>query len=161
MTLTNLDAVIVGGGLAGLCCAQDLEAEGLDWRLLEASDRLGGRVRTDQVDGFLLDRGFQVLLTAYPEARRRLDYPTLDLRPLYPGARIRRGGRFRRLADPFRRPGDAVRSFLHREVGATDALAVLRLRWNALARSEEEIFALPDRSTREHLEAVRQRLAAL
>ena len=66
--------VIIGGGLAGLTCAKILHADGTEFILLEGSDAVGGRVRTDEVDGFLLDRGFQVLLTAYPETQRQLDY---------------------------------------------------------------------------------------
>jgi phytoene dehydrogenase-like protein len=75
--------VIVGAGLAGLACARVLAAAGRPFRILEASNAVGGRVRTDVVDGFLLDRGFQVFLPAYPEARRVLDYEALDLRPIY------------------------------------------------------------------------------
>jgi len=77
---TGVDVLIVGGGLAGLACARALQEKGVSFEILEASDGLGGRVRTDEVDGFLLDRGFQVLLTAYPEAQRVLNYPKLDLR---------------------------------------------------------------------------------
>ena len=61
-------------------------------------------MRTDEVDGFLLDRGFQVLLTAYPECRRQLDYAALELREFFPGAMVRLGGRFHTVADPWRRP---------------------------------------------------------
>ena len=56
---------IIGGGLAGLACAHALQARGAEWTLFEASDAVGGRVRTDMVDGFRLDRGFQVYLTGY------------------------------------------------------------------------------------------------
>ncbi len=73
------DVLIAGGGLAGLACARHLHEHGISFQLLEASDAVGGRVRTDHVAGFLLDRGFQVLLTAYPEAQRVLDYSRLDL----------------------------------------------------------------------------------
>ncbi len=75
------DVIIVGGGLAGLCAARTLHEHGVSFQLYEAADDVGGRVRTDEVDGFLLDRGFQVLLTAYPEAQRVLDYDTLELQP--------------------------------------------------------------------------------
>src|SRR5687768_15038283 len=68
------DVLIVGAGLAGLSCARRLREVGVSFQVLEAADAVGGRVRTDVVDGFRLDRGFQVLLTAYPEARRMLDY---------------------------------------------------------------------------------------
>ena len=78
--------VVVGAGLAGLACAIRLQQEGLEVSVLEASDGVGGRVRTDLVEGFRLDRGFQVLLTAYPETRRMLDAAALDLRTFLPGA---------------------------------------------------------------------------
>ncbi|MFP3869223.1 MAG: FAD-dependent oxidoreductase [Desulfobacteraceae bacterium] len=65
-----MDVLIVGAGLAGLSCARRLYQEGISYLILEASDGVGGRVRTDRLEGFLLDRGFQVLQTAYPEARR-------------------------------------------------------------------------------------------
>src|ERR1700688_3845969 len=74
------EVVIIGAGLAGLSCALSLEAAGVPVTLLEASDRPGGRISTDLVEGFRLDRGFQVLLTAYPEAKRLLDYDALQLK---------------------------------------------------------------------------------
>src|SRR6186997_2797326 len=98
------DVVIVGAGLAGLACAQDLTRAGVACTVLEASDGVGGRVRTDAVDGYLLDRGFQILLTAYPEVQRRLDVPALEVGLFEPGAAIRHGGRFHRVSDPLRRP---------------------------------------------------------
>lgn len=76
--------LIVGGGLAGLACAIRLHEAGAQPAIFEASDAVGGRVRTDLVDGFLLDRGFQVYLDAYPEAGKLLDKASLDLRPLSP-----------------------------------------------------------------------------
>ncbi len=102
------EVAIVGAGLAGLACGRELTSRGLSCVLLEASDGVGGRARTDLVDGFQLDRGFQVLLTAYPEAQRVLDYPSLQLRPFEPGALVRYQGRFHRIADPWRRPSAAL-----------------------------------------------------
>jgi len=96
--------VIVGGGVSGLSCAHRLHQAGVPFTLLEASDVPGGRVRTDQHEGFLLDRGFQVLLTAYPEAGRILNYKQLGLRKFTSGALIRSGGKFHRLVDPWRQP---------------------------------------------------------
>ena len=78
--LRTPDVLIVGAGLAGLSCARYLADSGISFQIIEASDGIGGRVRTDEHQGFLLDRGFQVLLTAYPEAQRTLDYHSLDLR---------------------------------------------------------------------------------
>jgi phytoene dehydrogenase-like protein len=106
MERTNVDAdvIIVGAGLAGLACARRIAAAGLDPIVLEAADVPGGRVRTERVGGFLLDHGFQVLPTAYPEARAVLDYAALDLKAFAPEAWVRHAGRFRRISDPWRRP---------------------------------------------------------
>ena len=91
-------------GLAGLVCAQDLNRAGVACTVLEVSDGVGGRVRTDEVDGFRFDRGFQILLTAYPEVQRRLDVAALEVDLFEPGAAIRRRGRFHRVSDPLLRP---------------------------------------------------------
>ena len=71
---SDMDAIIIGGGLAGLACARRLVEAGKRCQILEADDRIGGRVRTDTVDGFRLDRGFQVFLTAYPAAEAVLAF---------------------------------------------------------------------------------------
>ncbi|OKI65073.1 NAD(P)/FAD-dependent oxidoreductase [Micromonospora sp. CB01531] len=98
------DVVIVGGGLAGLAAARRLHRAGVPWRLLEAGDRLGGRVATDEVDGYLLDRGFQVLNTAYPRLGGLLDLAALNLGWFSAGVLVRRGDRLDRLANPLREP---------------------------------------------------------
>jgi phytoene dehydrogenase-like protein len=104
MTSSNDAVIIIGGGIAGLACARRLHTAGIPFALLEASDRIGGRIRTDRQDGYLMDRGFQVLQTAYPEARQVLDYRRLNLRPFAPGVMIRIRGRFFTIADPRRMP---------------------------------------------------------
>ena len=146
--------VIVGAGLAGLSCARELNRRGFEVSVLEASDGVGGRVRTDRVDGFQMDRGFQVYLTAYPEGRAALDHEALDLRPFEPGALIWYDGRLHRVADPFRKPG-ALWSTLRAPVGSPfDKLRVARLR-SALRKAEpsELIEADDDRTT---IEALRE-----
>ena len=80
--MTAPDVLVVGAGLAGLCCGRRLAQCGITFQILEASDGVGGRVRTDLIDGFRLDRGFQIYLPAYPEGRRVLDYGPLDLEPV-------------------------------------------------------------------------------
>jgi len=152
---TRPDVLIVGGGLAGLCCARELQDKGVRSQILEASDGLGGRVRTDEVDGFLLDRGFQVLLTAYPEARRVLDYARLDLRSFAPGAISWYAGRMNKLIDPWRTPR-AWAEVLRSEFGTLgDKLRMARLRNRLRTSSIEEIFRRPDRPTKDALLAER------
>lgn len=143
--------VIVGAGLAGLCCAIELGRRGLPWLLLEAGDAVGGRVRSDTIDGFTLDRGFQVLLTAYPEARRLLDYEALDLRAFEPGALIRRGGSFHRVSDPLRRPQHALAS-LRAPVGTLADKARIGLLGARLRTTEaHRLVEGPDVATVRHL----------
>jgi phytoene dehydrogenase-like protein len=108
---SQADVVIVGAGLAGLTAARVLEQRGISAVLLEASDGVGGRVRSDNVDGFILDRGFQVLLTGYPEIHRHLNIPALDLRIFEPRAIVWREGKGSVVGDPFRRPKTFVIMF--------------------------------------------------
>ncbi len=104
--------MVVGAGLAGLAAARRLTAAGLGVRVLEAADDVGGRVRTDEVDGFLLDRGFQLYNPAYPEGRRVLDHRALDLCAYVPGVVVAVGTHRYRLADPRRQPGWTLASAL-------------------------------------------------
>ena len=141
----HADVIVIGAGLSGLACALTLKDNGLEPLLIEAADRAGGRIRTDHRDGFLLDRGFQVLQTWYPEARRFLDYGRLDLRPFYPGALVRAGGRTHRVSDVWRRPLRLPEMLLS-PVGTTaDKLRLLRLRRDCLAGDLEALYARPDR----------------
>lgn len=126
--------LIIGAGLAGLACARRLTQSGLTCTILEASDGIGGRVRTDRVEGFQLDRGFQILLSGYPEARKALNYATLDLMPFHPGALIRYAGRFHVMSDLFRRPQDLVQTLVSPIGSFTDKLRMLRVRRDALSQ---------------------------
>lgn len=139
---SNCDVVVVGGGLAGLTCARRLAARGADVHVLEASDDVGGRVRTDEVGGFLIDRGFQVLLPAYPALRSEVDVAELDLQPFRREARIWAGDRFVDLADPFAHPLSALRSLPHIPGGVAGARAVLRMRAAALRGPVNELVGV-------------------
>ncbi|MFF4338542.1 FAD-dependent oxidoreductase [Kitasatospora sp. NPDC001540] len=94
------DAIVVGAGVAGLTAATALAAQGLDVQVLEATERVGGRMATRELDGFRLDHGGHLLNTAYPELARRLDLDRLELRPLAPGVLVHGGGRSYRVGDP-------------------------------------------------------------
>jgi phytoene dehydrogenase-like protein len=145
------DVIVVGAGLAGLACARTLVAAGLDVVVLEASDGVGGRVRTDEVDGFRLDRGFQILLTAYPELARWVDPDELDLCRFAPGARVRVDGRFHTVGDPLRRP-QALASTLLAPVGSPlDKLRLLGAVASVRRGTVPDLLRRPDRTTAERL----------
>ena len=142
---------IVGAGLAGLSCARELRAHGIESIIFEASNGVGGRVRTDEYEGFLLDRGFQVLLTAYPECQRLLDYSALRLKPFYPGALVRFEGKFHKVADPWRHPADAAAT-LGSPIGTfADKLRVASLRTSVTSVPLPELLKRPESSTAEAL----------
>lgn len=148
------DVVVIGAGLAGLTCARRLVGAGLDVRVLEASDGIGGRVRTDEVDGFLLDRGFQVILTAYDELHRAVDVDALELRAFAPGSLVWKDGGLHRLADPFRTPLAAVAGVFAPVGSLADKLRVARLRQRLLADPSDACFDGPERTTEEELAAL-------
>ncbi len=149
MTTSNeMPVVIVGGGLAGLCCAKHLHAAGVPIRLIEATERVGGRVATDNIDGFLLDRGFQVFLTAYPEAQRVLNHRALGLRPFYRGALVQVGAERYRIADPWSYPLAGLRSVFAPVARCRDFRRVARLRKEAL---QPDAGGRKDVSTRHYL----------
>jgi glycine/D-amino acid oxidase-like deaminating enzyme len=118
------NVVVAGAGLAGLACAVRLHEAGVPVRVLEAADAVGGRVRTDIVDGFRLDRGFQVFNTAYPEARRVLDLKALDLRPFASGLLVFHEGRRERVMLPWKHPAHAL-SGVFADVGSARDKAAL------------------------------------
>jgi phytoene dehydrogenase-like protein len=143
----DTDVVIVGGGLAGLSCALTLNENGIESQIVESADEVGGRVQTDRLGGFLLDRGFQVLLSAYPAAQKLLDYDALKLRAFTPGAMVRHNGKFEAVTDPRRRPWK-VMSTLTSEVGTLrDKVQTASVGVPLMTKSMEDIFRKPESST--------------
>lgn len=130
MRAESPEIVIVGAGLSGLACARKLAKEGLRFRIYEASSSVGGRVRTDEVDGFLLDRGFQMFLPAFPMAKKVLDYDPLDLKFFCRGVDVFYAGGFRRLVDPLHHPLQALKRF-------NDVLVPWRDKWFTLLLRNE------------------------
>lgn len=150
--------VVVGAGVAGLVCARRLAAEGVDVLLVEASDGVGGRVRTDvHPEGYLLDRGFQVFIDQYPCVRAELDFKALSLQPFRPGALVHTlsksggGGSLSLVADPFRRPQDVVAGVLAPVGSLLDKAKVGLYRLSASTWSYDEVFGRPETTTYEHL----------
>jgi phytoene dehydrogenase-like protein len=139
--------VIVGAGLAGLACAQDLVAAGIPVQIVEAADAVGGRMRTDRQGGFLLDRGFQVFNTAYPQVKRRLNLRALQLRPFTPGALLQTGDQRLRFTDPTRQPAGVADLLRGRLGGPADVLALARLSAADMLLPVRLIKQQPDRTT--------------
>jgi glycine/D-amino acid oxidase-like deaminating enzyme len=142
--VTDHDVVIVGAGLAGLVAALDLTKAGLDVRLLDRAEEPGGRVAGEIVDGFVVDRAFQVLNTSYPQVRRRLDLTALDLRLFTSGALVRRDGRLHRLVDPRRHPGGLASTLASGLLPWRDKLALARYAARAGYRPVAELLAEPE-----------------
>ncbi|MGO8948321.1 MAG: NAD(P)/FAD-dependent oxidoreductase [Ktedonobacterales bacterium] len=138
--------LVVGAGVAGLTCAKVVSEAGQDVRVLEASDHVGGRVWTDHnADGFLLDRGFQVLFTAYPGARRQLDFEALKLHEFSPGAVLIRNGAWHALGDPWKQLSSLGPTISNPLLTSGDKLRTALLRRYARRRSLEAIFKGPIR----------------
>ena len=148
----NGDAVVVGGGVAGLIAATRLAESDVNVTLYERRPDVGGRVRSREVDGFTLDRGFQVLFTSYPAVARELDVGELDLRSFAPGATICRPGSRAVLSDPLRDPRHAVESAFNHEVPFSDKLRTLALRYDLSKRPNDEFFVGRDASIRAYLD---------
>ena len=151
MIASEKKVLIAGGGLAGLACAIRLHEAGARPFIFEGSDGVGGRVRTDHLDGFLLDRGFQVFLDAYPEAGSLLDKESLDLRAFRPGALVYGASGMQRVMDVFREPRYLMQSALAPIGSLADKLRVARLRWRLMRRTTEEIAGHEDMTTESYL----------
>jgi phytoene dehydrogenase-like protein len=133
--------IIVGAGLAGLTCAKELTEAGRQVLVLEATDQIGGRVRTDyHEDGYRLDRGFQVLFTAYPAAARHLNYEKIKQRKFDPGAILIKNGKRYPIADPLRDPRHMFSSVFNPLIPPLDKARVLRLVAQLARRSTADIF---------------------
>ncbi len=139
--MENADVVIIGAGVAGLIAAIELERAGVHPVILEASDVPGGRLKTDLIDGYLMDHGFQVLLTAYREAQHYLDYASLGLKNFDPGATIYTGEKTYELSDPLRQPGQLIPMLFSGVGSLSDKLKVAQLARTLKKQNPAELFA--------------------
>ena len=144
---SQCDVVIVGAGLAGLSAAREIQRHGHSVIVLESSDAVGGRVRTDIVDGFQLDRGFQVMLTAYPELQSQVDMRALDLRPFDPGALVWRNGKGHAVSDPFRKPQTLATTAFAPIGSVFDKARIVVLRARVMRRKPAALLGGQDVST--------------
>ena len=145
---------IIGGGISGLIAARVLEEHGLSATIIEATDRLGGRVKTDVVDGYSLDHGFQVLLTAYPAAKKYLDFDALELQEFLPGSAIFKNGKQKIIGDPLRNLSLLLPTLFSGIGTVNDKLKILALNRRLKKKSIQNIFAEKEQTTRVYLENI-------
>ena len=145
------EVVIIGAGLAGLSCARVLQEHDIDFTLLEKTDRPGGRIKTDRVDGFQLDHGFQVLQTGYPDISKYLNLDELELSSFPSGVAIRYDDKFHVVADPRRHPSSFY-STMAAPIGSMgDRFKLLKLAGSLARRPMEHIFESPEEPTMDFL----------
>ncbi|WP_143961026.1 protoporphyrinogen/coproporphyrinogen oxidase [Litoribacter populi] len=141
---------IIGAGMAGLVAAYELEAVGYRPVILESSDSVGGRVRTDLKNGYLLDRGFQIFLTGYPEGKRYLDYDALNLKYFDPDMVILRSDGSMHVTDPFLNPAGIFSMALSKVGNTKDKIKLFTISAGLMQKSEEQIFKTDVLTTREY-----------
>ena len=145
---------IIGGGISGLIAARVLEEHGLSATIIEATDRLGGRVKTDVVDGYSLDHGFQVLLTAYPAAKKYLDFDALELQEFLPGSAIFKNGKQKIIGDPLRNISLLLPTLFSGIGTVNDKLKILALNRRLKKKSIQNIFTEKEQTTHVYLENI-------
>ncbi|WP_191906158.1 MULTISPECIES: NAD(P)/FAD-dependent oxidoreductase [unclassified Haloarcula] len=145
------DVVVAGGGLAGLVAARHLAESGRDVTVFEQRSDVGGRIRTTHEDGYTFDRGFQVMFTAYPAAKRELDIEELSPRTFTPGATIASPNHRSVLSDPLRNPSAAPQTLLNTDVRTADKLRLFRLQRELAGIEPVELLSRGGRTIREYL----------
>lgn len=143
---------IIGAGISGLIAAKVLEDHGFAPIILEATDRPGGRVKTDIVDGFQLDHGFQVLLSQYPAAQKYLNYQALDLQAFEAGACIFSNGKARFFGDPLRNTSMLFPTLFSGVGSLLDKIKIFQLNRRLNKKTLAEIFASPETTTLQYLQ---------
>ena len=142
---------IIGGGVSGLIAARVLEKKGFNPIILEASERVGGRIKTDIIEGYQLDHGFQVLLTAYPAVKKYLDYDALDLQFFLPGASIFKAHTQSIIGDPLRDVSLLISTLFSGIGSISDKFKILKLNHKIKKKSLTDIFSEKEQTTLSYL----------
>ena len=145
---------IIGAGVSGLIAARVLEDNGYSPVIIEATERAGGRMKTDIVNGFQLDHGFQVLLTAYPAAQKYLDFDALELQQFLPGASIFKSGKQKIIGDPLKELSLLFSTLFSGIGNVGDKLKILKLNSDLKKKSTSVIFSEKEQTTFSYLQAV-------
>ncbi|WP_419211594.1 FAD-dependent oxidoreductase [Maribacter sp. X9] len=145
---------IIGAGVSGLVAAVTLEKQGYSPTIYEATDRVGGRVKTDIIEGYQLDHGFQVLLDAYPMSQKYLDYEPLELQKFLPGAQVFHSGKSSIIGDPLRSLSLLIPTLTSKIGTLGDKLKVLKLNTHLKKKTLVEIFEEPETSTIDYLKSI-------
>ena len=151
MNRNSIKVHIIGGGISGLVAAQVLENHGISPVIIDADDRVGGRVKTDIVKGFQLDRGFQVLLSSYSAAKKYLDYKSLDLQPLKAGSCVFVGGKQCFFGDPLRDLSLFIPTLFSTLGTLGDKLKIAKLNFHLQKKTIDKIFEDREITTKEYL----------
>lgn len=149
--MSDFDVIIIGAGISGLSTANYLSNSDLKIKVLEAEDGPGGRVRSYEKEGFILDRGFQVFLPAYPEARNLLSYEQLDLQYFMNGACVVGESKPFFIVDPLNSPKYIFNALFDSNVSLSDKLKLFQLRQSVLSKSVDSIFSAEELKTREKI----------
>jgi protoporphyrinogen oxidase len=142
---------IIGGGVSGLIAASILEKNGFNPTVLEATERVGGRIKTDIIDGYQLDHGFQVILTAYPAVIKYLDYKALELQLFLPGASIFKAHRQSIIGDPLRDISLLISTLFSGIGSISDKFKILKLNHKIKKKSLTDIFSEKEQTTISYL----------
>jgi protoporphyrinogen oxidase len=142
---------IIGAGISGLIAAQILENHGYHPTIIEGSATIGGRVKSDVIKGYTLDHGFQVLLTSYPAAKQYLNYDTLDLQELLPGATIFKNGKQQTIGDPLRSLSLLIPTLFSSIGLVSDKIKILKLNTMLKKKKLFTIFKEDEKTTLQYL----------
>ena len=153
MNKNSIKVHIIGGGISGLVAAQVLENHGLSPVIIDANDRVGGRLKTDVVKGFQLDRGFQVLLSSYSAAKKYLDYESLNLQKLKAGSCVFVGGKQWFFGDPLRDMSLFMPTLFSPLGTLSDKLKIAKLNFHLQGKTIDKIFEDREITTKEYLTA--------